>query len=309
MESLYYVLFWVFGAMIVGLGIGFYLGATARASRDRELARKDRVSTLHAISGMLATTQQLNQDVGAHSDEIRAAGKHIVELETDGDLREIQHALLGQVASVLESNQQLEDDLKYAQLRMEEQAQEIDRTRKEARTDVLSGVANRKAFEEKLELYLALWRREQVPFALVVFDIDHCKWINDTHGHQSGDLVVSNVGKFLREHIRKSDFVGRYGGDEFVILFSDIELDEASDITERLRTKVTRTNFGIGSRNEEAAVTFSIGVAAPWVGATAQEIFEHADKALYRSKEAGRNKVFCYRSEEEVVAVTATKTA
>jgi diguanylate cyclase len=232
-------------------------------------------------------------------------GKNIVELDVGGEMRLAQHALLGQIASVLEANQKLEDDLMYARLQIESQAQEIDRTRKEARTDQLSGVANRKAFDEQLQIMLGAWRRKGRPFVLILADIDHFKWINDTHGHQAGDHVVMHIGEFLRKSIRDRDFVARFGGDEFAILLDNTELELGLQIAERIRSAVTKCNFGTRLSAAEAAITFSVGVSVARPDSTAESIVREADQALYQSKESGRNRVSYYEPPVEGSLATA----
>ncbi len=291
---LYYVLPWVFGSMAVGLGVGFYLGFSTRQNRERTLARKERSKTLRVLGELLKASQELSHDVDVHTAEIREVGQHIGHLELPGELGQAQRQLLKEVAAVLEANRKLEDDLRYARLRMEEQAQEIDRNRRLARTDALSGVANRLAFDEKLEMMVTRWRREGKPFALLLADVDHFKWINDTHGHPAGDQVVAHVGRFLKQVVRETDFVARYGGDEFAIIFNELTLPQAVLVAERLRQRVATTNFELSGISEAAAITFSIGVSGPWEDASGEEVLSWADKALYRSKSAGRNKVHWY---------------
>jgi diguanylate cyclase len=280
--------------VLVGLGIGFYLGSSLRGA-----GKKQKEKTLRVLSSILASAEQLNTEVGTHNNEIQQVGKSIVDLRMDDDtLQNIQDRLLTQITAVLEANHKLEDDLQYATLRMEEQAQELDRTRKEARIDPLSGVANRKGFDEKLQMMLGAFRRQGRPFVLALADVDHFKWINDTHGHPAGDRVVTGIGEFLRTMIRGEDYVARFGGDEFAI-FLQTDLLTGINIIERMRAGVSKKNFGLDTENEgQAAVTFSIGVTGVVQGDTPESIFLRADQALYRSKETGRNRVTCFEDND-----------
>ena len=311
MGTLLSVLPWVLASVVVGVGIGFYLGSTAAPQKAGDQgAKRQEAATLNVLSNVLAAAEQLNQEVGTHNTEIQAVGRHLTGLKVDGSLREVQQTLLTEIASVLEANKQLEDDLTYAQLRMEEQAQELDRTRREARTDPLSGVANRKGFDEKLQMMLGAYKRQGKRFVLAMADVDHFKWINDTHGHHAGDQVVTQVGQFLRDSVRGEDFVARFGGDEFAIVFGGVDLETGATVAERMRAAVAKNNFGLRVGEDQAVVTFSIGLAATWDGATPETLLEHADQALYRAKESGRNKVYCYRHPEgNVVPVTAVTAA
>ncbi len=303
-SELFAVLPWVLASVVVGVGIGFYLGSTAKP-QTKPVDNRREAATLNVLSNVLAAAEQLNQEMGTHSTEIQAVGRHLTGMKVDDSLREVQQTLLGEVSAVLESNKQLEDDLNYARLRIEEQAAELDRTRREARTDPLSGVANRKGFDEKLQMMLGAYKRQGKRFVLVLADVDHFKWINDTHGHSAGDQVVKQVGEFLRGCLRDDDSVARFGGDEFALILANVDLDAGAAVAERIRATVSKNNFGLRIGQEQAAVTFSIGVAAPWDGATPEALLDHADQALYRAKESGRNKVYAYRhADGAVTAVT-----
>jgi diguanylate cyclase len=297
-------LFYVIPCLLASVIAGYYLGITTRAGKECQEARKEREATRKVLTGLLSATEKISTDVDHYSTEIREVEQSLSHLHVEGELAEIQSALLTQMAAVLEANQQLEDDLSCTRLRMEVQAEEIDKAKTEARTDALSGIGNRKAFDEKLDQFLARWRREETPFVLVMADIDHFKWINDGHGHQAGDMIVENLGSLLKSWLREGDFVARFGGDEFALLLSNVELDRAAEICERLRVLISRANFDFGERSERGAVTFSIGLAACHEGATAEAMLHRADRALYRSKEAGRNKVHTYRSEDRLEPVS-----
>lgn len=291
-SSFVYVLLWVLPSVLAGVMVGFYVGHGSRADKDQNQkeARKEREATLQALVALLQSTEQLATDVGSHNSEILQVGLHVGELKLTGELGDVQRSLLAEITHVLDSNQKLEEDLNYARCRMEQQAQEIDRTRLEARTDALSGVGNRKAFDERLPVLLGNWKRQRESFVLVLADVDHFKWINDTHGHPAGDRVVAHVGRFLKECVREGDYVARFGGDEFALLVTHAELELGGKIAERIRLSTSRTNFDVGV-HERVTVTFSMGVAAVREGDTGESLLARADKALYLSKQSGRNQV------------------
>jgi diguanylate cyclase len=297
MTVLHSILLWVIASVMASLGIGYYLGLSRRRDREREALENERKTTLTVLSSLLTATERLKQDVTDRNSEIRLVEETISEMHLEGELGEVQQALLLQVTAVLEANSRLEDDLVYTRLQMREQAIEIDKERKESRTDCLSGVSNRKGFAEKMALMVAEARHEDHPLSLVLVDVDHFKWINDTHGHQAGDRVVAQVGKFFYDNLTEADFVARYGGDEFALLIPQRELSDAVAVCERIRVEITRVNFGTNA-GQEVAVTFSIGVALLEVDEAAEDLFERADKALYGAKENGRNKVYVMENGE-----------
>ena len=141
--------------------------------------------------------------------------------------------------------------------------------------DSLTGLRNRRAFEERLEDETRRWRRNGSDVSLILLDVDHFKAFNDTFGHPKGDDVLRVVGRLLREELRPTDFAARYGGEEFAIILPN---------TEKLRLSIESATW------EDRGITASIGVATLSSEIrTSEALVDHADRALYRSKQAGRN--------------------
>ena len=157
-----------------------------------------------------------------------------------------------------------------------------------SRHDPLTGLMNRRAFDEALEAEVQRSRRRGEPFSVLMLDADHFKDINDEEGHAAGDRALQHMGTLLAAHMRDIDRVGRYGGEEFVVLLPGTALDDARVTAERLRQKVQ----ALPPRWQERALplTVSIGVAQ-WQaeGDDIAMLLARADAALYRAKEAGRN--------------------
>lgn len=159
-----------------------------------------------------------------------------------------------------------------------------------SRTDMLTQLFNRGYWEECLAREFARHKRYRSEASLVMFDIDHFKKVNDTYGHQVGDKVIQLVAALLRKNLRNTDIGGRYGGEEFGAILPDTGLDGAQQLAERLREQAEALSFRAGEH--EVRFTISLGIAdlaAPCP--THKQWIEHADKALYDSKHAGRNRV------------------
>ncbi|NTJ18570.1 MULTISPECIES: sensor domain-containing diguanylate cyclase [unclassified Paenibacillus] len=154
-----------------------------------------------------------------------------------------------------------------------------------ASTDLLTGLKNRRFFQDKMLESLALFRETQCVFSLLVVDIDHFKNINDTYGHPIGDLVLGNLAGLLQSVSRSTDVVARYGGEEFVIILANCDREQAVATAERYRSQVDSADWG------EYNITVSIGAATVSQEDTDQSLFQKADKALYASKTGGRNRV------------------
>ena len=155
-----------------------------------------------------------------------------------------------------------------------------------ATEDPLTHLANRNSLNDSFEREVARSERYARPFSIILLDIDQFKTVNDTHGHLIGDRILAEMGPLLKTHLRNIDLPGRWGGDEFLILCPETNLDSAAQLARRLLNIYANQPFsGIGS------LTASFGVATHRKGRTAQDIFLLADQALYRAKKEGRGRV------------------
>jgi two-component system cell cycle response regulator len=160
-----------------------------------------------------------------------------------------------------------------------------------ALTDSLTGVFNRRYVSAHLPRLLERSWESQKPVAILMFDIDHFKTVNDTYGHGVGDEVLREVASRTNRNLRNFDLVARYGGEEFIVVMPDTDRDAAFAVAERLRRRVGEETFPVSASVGEVTVTVSIGVAVvDGVGDTADAILKRADDALYQAKRSGRNR-------------------
>ena len=152
-------------------------------------------------------------------------------------------------------------------------------------TDKLTGIRNRRFFQEKLEEQIDLYRREGVSFSLLIIDIDHFKQVNDTYGHQVGDVVLVKLAGLLADGVRPEDVVARFGGEEFTILLPGTGADKSKGMAEQLNRMVEQAAW-----EETGSLTVSIGAATFSEQDTEASILVNADRALYASKRNGRNR-------------------
>ncbi len=158
-----------------------------------------------------------------------------------------------------------------------------------ATTDLLTGLYNRRKFEESLLKEIEEAKRYSKTFSIILLDIDHFKEINDTYGHQVGDYILQTIAKLIRRILRRTDSVARWGGEEFVIILPNGKIQGAFQLAERLRKTVEETKFPIDKR-----CTISLGVTEYQVGDTPHSILKRADLALYAAKQNGRNRTIKY---------------
>jgi diguanylate cyclase (GGDEF)-like protein len=214
--------------------------------------------------------------------EDRALGAIAVEGDEHAQLTAVEGSLLSLLAQV-------------ASVALEK-VRHLEEVTARSLTDGLTGLPNRRVFDERLRQHLAECDRHGQSVSLVLADIDHFKRINDTHGHAAGDAALVAVARAIAGHIRNIDLCARYGGEELAVLLPQTGLDAANDVAERLRATIEGLVVSVHGAAEPIRVTMSFGVACyPESVGTRDTFFSVADAALYAAKNAGRN---CVKSSE-----------
>jgi len=166
---------------------------------------------------------------------------------------------------------------------------QVAQTSREAMRDALTGLPNRRAYDEQLVQEFARWKRFGEPLALLVLDVDNFKQVNDQFGHKSGDKALVMIARVLREKRRETDLVARFGGEEFVVLLPGAPEPDALRIADDMRVAVA--SCGMHANKQPVAITLSGGLAMFAAGDQPDQVFERADQALYRAKHNGKNRI------------------
>ncbi len=244
-----------------------------------------------------ALDEELRQQVGGLQDSMLGAKdlpslKQAVQVRLDGLLETVdayqrqrgeqEQQLSERLSTLVERVASLEHAATGMREHLEEQ-------RQKALQDPLTGLPNRAAWDERLELEVARQQRYGGQLLLAVLDVDHFKRINDSFGHLAGDRVLKIIANELRRRLRKTDFIARFGGEEFALLLPETPVDAGLKVLDGLRSGIQECPFHFkGARIE---VTLSGGLANFAVKDVAENVFERADQALYRAKGAGRNRI------------------
>lgn len=175
------------------------------------------------------------------------------------------------------------------------QLKELNQTLQRASlTDTLTGIANRRAMLERLKAEANRFQRGGKPFSVLMLDLDHFKRINDTHGHEAGDLVIIAVAQTLENNLRSFDFCARWGGEEFLVLLTETNVRSASVVSEKLRQAVSA--LVVDYEGQRIPISFSGGIALHPPDGNVNETLRDADRALYEAKTQGRNRVIAVNS-------------
>ncbi len=237
-------------------------------------------ATLLAIIGSFAATQ-----AGLH-------GWRKLQKVTHAKERTAQPALAGEPLSLMVGQDRLIADLQNQVVVLSKEKEMLARLLKEKsetmRKDPLTGVYNRLAYEDQLQNEYQRWKRFGNPLSFVIWDIDRFKDINDRYGHAAGDEVLRGVAQQLAGRIRSTDFIARFGGEEFAMLLPGADNAAAFNVADKLRRNIAEAQFS--HNGVTIPVTISCGVAGFEAGDAPESVFDRADQALYRAKQAGRNR-------------------
>lgn len=277
----------------LGYAVGVFMtrrGTSRQTASGKAAARQSTEAatpmTTEEASQFLERIQQVtsnvDEDVGRHATRVAEISG---ELSSDGSQGTVD--VLAATARLLEANRSLQQDLSEARAEIQNQRSQLETYMEQALTDSLTGLANRRGFDQELERRVAHRLRGGPPVSLLLVDVDHFKRFNDEHGHQAGDAVLSQVADVLNESTRQMDFLARYGGEEFGVVLPGTTLDEATTVAERIRGAVERQTFEYRGRQLHVTVSAGLSEAAP--PEDDEGLLSRADAALYAAKNGGRN--------------------
>lgn len=241
----------------------------------------------------------LDQSVSSQMIDLQKNSKNATELEP---LKQLIHNRLEDITKQFHDHQVVEDierDKAHEELeiltnklnRLEQESHHLKdkliAAHQKAIRDPLTGLPNRLAYDERLTIELARRKRYEVPLSLLIWDIDYFKQINDTYGHKAGDKTLILIAKLLSQYCRETDFVSRFGGEEFTMLLSDTDAQSALIAANKLRLIIEKAAFH--SNGKKISITISCGITQFTNDDSAESAFNRADEALYKAKDEGRN--------------------
>ncbi|MHB8902402.1 MAG: GGDEF domain-containing protein [Thermoguttaceae bacterium] len=222
-------------------------------------------------------------NVGEHNSQVEAINSRLMA-RSGGESAVVVNA----VSQLLAANTRMQQQLDSAEQQLRQQAEEIKSQTEAARTDALTGLGNRRVFDDSITALIARFEERGTPFAVTILDVDHFKRFNDMHGHQVGDLVLQHAAKVYVGAVPATDIVTRIGGEEFAVIHPAVSIEEAAQRADAVRKALDDSH--LVSDGQELHVTVSLGVAEALAGETVMALIERADAALYAAKKGGRNR-------------------
>jgi diguanylate cyclase len=265
-----------------------YFGLVSESETIRETGH----SLERAIERLMGFVKEAGDGNAEYGEALENFSGQLHEGSSAAEMRTVVGAILAETKKMSERNDKLQTELVASTREVSELRETINNARREALTDSLTGLANRKAFDEAIRALSIEAERDTTTLALLMLDIDHFKNFNDTYGHQLGDQVLRLVGRTFTECIKGRDMAARYGGEEFAILLPQTQLKDAVKLADNIRETVAKKRIVNRQTGQSLGqITLSVGVAVYRHGEPSVDLIQRADEALYSAKRGGRNRV------------------
>ncbi len=275
---------------------------------SKQLSQLDQQTRIASESNLASYSDRENFNAAIHSeiDNIKMSTSNALELPA---LQKNITAHLQELTSKLQTYKQEEDSrLRDSQHQLHEMSQKLQDLEDEANAlrknlklahekaflDSVTGLPNRLAYNEKIDMECKFWKRYRIPISLLVWDVDHFKRINDVYGHKAGDKTLALVAQLLQSNCRETDFIARYGGEEFAMLLHNVNAEQSLATAEKIRRLIEHSDFNY--HGKRVHITISCGISDFQNGDDHESVFERADQALYDSKENGRNRCTVFQT-------------
>ena len=257
----------------------------------RELKQQQEIS-IKIVDAVAEVINDLDRSTKSHDQNLRDHEQKLKVMEKIVDLVEFKKLISNEIGQVRESNVSLQHKLTQAQQDVQTLQSQLAQITDLATIDELTGLYNRRALFSRLVEEHSRVERYKENFSLMIFDIDDFKAVNDTYGHQVGDAILKNLAHFLKGNLRTSDFISRFGGEEFIAILPSTEMEKARRVAEKMRHMLGKKVFEDKKGEVKIKITVSIGISQCTSGDTVDNLIKRADDALYMAKNDGKNAIF-----------------
>lgn len=256
------------------------------------------------LRGVIDSAKQfLTTAITDNRTQIETLGEVSSQCQATGDPRPIIEKLVAELSKAETRATTLETNFLAASRELDTIRNSLKAAEQRSNTDALTGLANRRSFDECFRLAQMAAMEKDEPLSILLIDIDYFKTFNDTYGHQIGDQVLRLVAKVLQDNVRDIDLAARYGGEELIAVLPNADLRECMEVAERIRRRISEARLTRRSTGREiSSITVSIGVAQFRLAESAEATIERCDRALYQAKRLGRNQTITENDIEGAVA-------
>ncbi|WP_321413998.1 GGDEF domain-containing protein [uncultured Desulfobacter sp.] len=253
------------------------------------------------LDGMTSSLTEARNHMGEQSNLLKSHVENLNNASNEPDIKNICRDIVLQTQGIIDSNTDLKNNIHSTINELNELKLELKILRKAAKTDMLTGLLNRRGFEDAVEQHMTEAQQETTPLTLILADIDRFKRINDTYGHLTGDNVLKLISKLLQKHIKGKDIAGRFGGEEFIMALPETKIDGGFTVAEQIRISLEKMRWQSKSSGKDiGTITISMGVAQFIPGEDLDTFVARADKALYTAKENGRNRTCTHNGKKAI---------
>ncbi|NJO37497.1 MAG: GGDEF domain-containing protein [Rhizobiales bacterium] len=244
-----------------------------------------------SMTRLLTQMGSVSAGTDGYGETLEGFQAKLAEPESVSEMRGLIEEVLSETRRMQDHTRQLEQALEDSTKELAAISDHLVTARQQAMTDSLTGIANRRCFDDSLAKMTAKATEENEPLCLLFGDIDHFKEFNDTHGHRVGDQVLKQVALTLTQCIKGRDVAARYGGEEFAVILPQTDLTGAESVSEQIRQSIAKKKIRLKSSGQTlGAITMSIGASEYVPGESQSALIERADQGLYRAKREGRNR-------------------
>lgn len=261
-------------------------------SRTAEQFHRSSAQLRAAIDNVMGRLGKVDKDAGDYDLAMTDFSGEVDRLDGTGDIQDLIRRALSETRIAAAQNWALEQSFEAKTAELNTLRDNLEQLTKEATTDALTGIANRKHFDATLRREAKQADADGTPLCLLLADVDHFKLFNDTFGHRVGDMVLQSVAGIIDRNVKGQDLAARYGGEEFAVILPRTLFEDAFTVAEDIRQALASKELTHRESGKSyGTVTLSIGLAQRRPGEAPDDLIDRADDALYRAKDAGRNRV------------------
>ncbi len=266
---------------------------------QKYVADGDRIVVGKLLTKLSLMLKDISRHVSETEGDLAGSGKKleylsdkIAQANDYEGIKEIVDDMIVETRNLVKSGKRLQNRMKISSEDLKQLHQDLETSQQEARTDALTSLLNRRGLEKRFELERIRAKQNESAFSILMIDIDHFKAVNDRFGHLVGDSLLKGLSKLFESHLRKKDIACRYGGEEFLILLPETEIDGAKAVGEKIKNTLGKKEWKLKETGESMGmVSVSMGIAQYKINEPEKKLIQRADEALFLAKNNGRNEI------------------